>query len=133
MRCPRSMPDEDICDVARDFLILDALVQGVPEDRDTILDWVKGIGTGTTEDFQRIQSLAEVALLTEDEVDQRILSLCRKGFVRALPTDPKGSILPRVENEPRKEMLEQYYFEITHSGKLQWKIWEGMLDKALGK
>ena len=133
MRRQGPMSDQDISDVARDFLILDALAQGVPEDRDTIVDWVRSVGSGTTEDFQRIQGLAEIALFGEEEIDQRLLALCRKGFIRALPTNSEGSILPRVENEPRKEMLERYYFEISHSGKLQWKTWEDVLDKALGK
>lgn len=133
MRRQKRMSDHDICDVARDFLVLDALAQGVPEDRDTVVDWVKSVGSAATEDFQRIQGLAEIALFSEEDVDKRLLALCHKGFIRALPTSSEGSILPRVENEPRKEDLERYYFEISHSGKLQWKSWEDLLDKALGK
>ena len=105
----------------REYLVLDSLAQGVPENYETIVQWAKTIDSHSNPDYQEIQRLADVDRLTAGEIAWMLIELCHSGFVRALPTNEEGVILPRVENEPVDTEIDKYYFEISNRGKLRWK------------
>jgi hypothetical protein len=110
----------------REYLALDALVHGVPWNLQSIMDAMKKSHPDIPPDYQELQKLADIDRLTAGELIWILIEACHSGFVRALPTNEKGEILPRVENEPVDTEIDKYYFEISNRGKLRWKELESV-------
>jgi hypothetical protein len=113
------MANKDLLNRLREYLVLDAIVHGVPWDLDCIEDALKTTHPEIPLDYQRLQKLAEVNTWTRWAIAQLLTAMCRSGFVRALPTNKEGAILPRVENDPVDTEIDRYYFEISNRGKLR--------------
>ncbi len=122
------MQSEQGLDEVREFLVLDALAQGVPEDLDSIMEWVHVIDPQSEPDYQRLQKRAHLEDFDKDLVGQTLVELSRGGYARALVTDSEGSITSEVDNDPTWTRVDRYYFEITHRGKLRWKELETKLE-----
>ena len=118
---------EEILNV-REYLILDSLVQGVPEEMSTIQDWTLRINAATSPSFRVIQERAQVGTFGIEEMSEIIVSLCRAGMVRALVTDVNRGITARVENDPSPSGVKDFFFEITNRGKLRWKTLGDSID-----
>jgi len=122
------MQSEQGLDEVREFLVLDSLAQGVPEDLDSIVEWVQVIDPQSKPDYQRLQKRAQLDDFEKDLIGQTLVELCRAGHARALVTDSEGAITAEVDNDPTWSRVGSYYFEITHRGKLRWKELETKLE-----
>jgi len=114
----------------REFLVLDALVQGVPEALETICEWVTRIDPESAAEFQDLQRQVMVSPLTDMDIADTVLTACHAGMVRALRTDEDGAITSVVENDPVLEEMHTFFFEISHLGKMRWKELESAVLPA---